>query len=64
MTYSELQNNNENRIILQLAGNFYRAYGDNAKILSLLTGYKLLSSKEYGCRCGFPANGNGKTKVI
>lgn len=62
--YKELQEKHVNSVVMQLAGNFYRAYGDSAKVLSGITGYKLIKSKEYGCRCGFPASSNSKIEDL
>ena len=46
-----------NLVIIRLQGMFYNAYEDSARVLSLVTGYKIKQvSKTSKLKCGFPSN--------
>lgn len=54
--YDELLENNPSTLVLQLQGKFYHAYENPAKVLAVLTGYKLREKTNGRLECGFPVN--------
>lgn len=47
----------DNILIIKLQGMFFNAYGDNAKVLGEITGYKVKQASETSqYKCGFPYN--------
>ncbi len=62
-SYKDLENEYPDTIILMLRGSFYNAYDDSAKVLSMITGYKV-RKKDDQLQCGFPATKSTIEKVI
>jgi len=58
--YKELRKSHPDTVILYMQGNFYRAFNDDAVIISKLAGYKITKLKDGGLRIGFPANSLNK----
>lgn len=57
ITKRSISMDESNLVIIRLQGMFYNAYEDSAKVLSLITGYKIKQvSKTSKLKCGFPSN--------
>lgn len=50
-------------LLIRLQGNFYNAYDDDAKVLSVLMGYKIRERSSGKLRCGFPIEGSASERV-
>ncbi len=48
---------------LKLRGMFYNAFGDDARVLSQVTGYKVKESGNGNCKAAFPCDDNTLNKV-
>ena len=57
ITKRSISMDESNLVIIRLQGMFYNAYEDSARVLSLVTGYKIKQvSKTSKLKCGFPSN--------
>lgn len=57
-----LQEKHPDMMVLQMQGNFYKAFNDSAYVLSGLMDYKLRTTKS-GYKCGFPVIAYDKVKA-
>jgi len=56
---------NDEILIIRLQGMFYNSYEDSAKVLSVLTGYKVKQvSATSKLKCGFPSNALDKNVAL
>lgn len=59
--FESLKEQYPNMLVLQLQGNFYKAFNDSAYVLSGLMDYKLKPTRS-GYKCGFPVVAYDKVK--
>lgn len=59
--FESLKEQHPGMLVLQLQGNFYKAFNDSAYVLSGLMDYKLKPTKS-GYKCGFPTVAYDKVK--
>lgn len=58
-----LKEKHPNTLVLQMQGNFYKAFNESAFVLSGLMNYKLKKTKS-GYKCGFPVVAYEKVKAM
>ena len=63
LKYEILQEQYPDTLVLELQGNFYKAYDSSAWVLSGLMEYKLKETKA-GYKCGFPVVAYDKVKAV
>lgn len=63
--YSASVAEREGVVAVRLQGMFYNAYSDSAKVLSVVTGYKIKQNTATSqLKCGFPSNALEKVKEL
>lgn len=60
--FEKLKEQHPDMLVLQMQGNFYKAFNDSAFVLSGLMDYKLRDTKS-GHKCGFPVIAYDKVKA-